>query len=399
MRALFILIGLWLWAVTVYSQERKVLFIGIDGLRTDALQTGDVPNLRELMNTGMYTFESWHLGITMSGPSWSDMLTGVWEAKHGVTSNNYTGSKYNLYPYFVKRAKEVDPTLYAVQVTSWSPMSDNVYNDGWDLKVKAPDDLGCKAVAVSQLANIDLDILFVHFDNCDKTGHRSGFHTSIPTYMSALKGIDGMIGEVIAALKARPTYNNEDWLILLTTDHGGIGLTHGGNSNDERAIWWIANGKNIPNIRITGSDPGSYQMGNLDPEKVKNTPVLTDIAVTALHHLLQPKGINPEERADWDLDGKSWLNFATYVEESKAGKSFGVYPNPNNGVFVAVFQNPMDAQATWQLRNAPGSVVTANENGTVTERFDLNLADVAPGIYVLEVILGTEKLTRKVVIR
>ena len=74
-----------LWA----SQPRKVLIIGIDGLRTDALQQANTPNLDALIASGFYTYESWHEGITVSGPSWSTIMCGVEFPKHGVTSNSY----------------------------------------------------------------------------------------------------------------------------------------------------------------------------------------------------------------------------------------------------------------------------------------------------------------------
>ncbi len=49
----------------------KLLFIGIDGVRSDALQqqitNGNAPNIKSIMDAGLYTFDSWHLGVTSSG--------------------------------------------------------------------------------------------------------------------------------------------------------------------------------------------------------------------------------------------------------------------------------------------------------------------------------------------
>jgi hypothetical protein len=47
------------------------------------------------------------------------------------------------------------------------------------------------------------------------------------------------------AIENRPNYDNEDWLILVTTDHGGINTSHGGNSMQEQNVFFIASGKNI----------------------------------------------------------------------------------------------------------------------------------------------------------
>ena len=141
---LFLITSLWA------SQPRKVLIIGIDGLRTDALQQANTPYLDALIASGFYTYESWHEGITVSGPSWSTIMTGVEFPKHGVTSNSYSGSNYNEYPYFTKRAKECLPDLYQVQIVQWAPMSDNVYNDAWDQKIKVCDGCGANSVSATQ---------------------------------------------------------------------------------------------------------------------------------------------------------------------------------------------------------------------------------------------------------
>ena len=91
------------------SQKRKVLILGLDGVRSDALQLANTPNIDELIANGFYTYDSWCLGITVSGPSWSTIFTGVWYPKHGVTDNSFAGSQYNTYPYFPKEPRRSSP--------------------------------------------------------------------------------------------------------------------------------------------------------------------------------------------------------------------------------------------------------------------------------------------------
>ena len=43
----------------------------------------------------------------------------------------------------------------------------------------------------------------------------------------------------------RPDFVEEDWLVLVTTDHGGIGTVHGGNSMEERRVFVIASGESV----------------------------------------------------------------------------------------------------------------------------------------------------------
>ena len=42
-------------------------------------------------------------------------------------------------------------------------------------------------------------------------------------------------------MEARATYNTEDWLIIVTNDHGGADYDHGGASIMERTTYIITN--------------------------------------------------------------------------------------------------------------------------------------------------------------
>lgn len=256
-----------LTALTAYvlpaSQTKKVMIIGMDGVRSDALQQASTPNIDQLIATGFFTYDSWHLGYTVSGPSWSAMFTGVWHQKNGVTDNSYAGSNFANYPYYAKRVKEVKPNLYAVQIVDWAPMSTQVTNEGFDQKiVRTENDVTAVAnAAITQLQNPNLDAMTVYFAKIDNMGHGSGFSPSNPIYMSAIHEVDSAIGRVMTALHARPNYANEDWLVLICTDHGGTGTSHGGNSDAERHIWWIGSGNNVQQKQLLAvQDPGSYLM-------------------------------------------------------------------------------------------------------------------------------------------
>jgi hypothetical protein len=56
------------------GQRRKVLVIGIDGTRSDALQQANTPNLDSLAINGFHSYDSWQIDITVSGPSWSSIM-------------------------------------------------------------------------------------------------------------------------------------------------------------------------------------------------------------------------------------------------------------------------------------------------------------------------------------
>ncbi len=388
-----------LWA----SQPRKVLIIGIDGLRTDALQQANTPYLDALIASGFYTYESWHEGITVSGPSWSTIMCGVEFPKHGVTSNSYSGSNYNNYPYFTKRAKECLPDLYQVQIVQWAPMSDNVYNDAWDQKIKVCDGCGANSVsaAQTQLQNANLDVMFVYFDECDLTGHSTGFSPLNPAYINAIQTVDGHVGSIMNALQSRPNYAQEDWIVLITTDHGGIGTGHGGNTSTERKIWWIGSGNYPVANQLTGvSDPGSYAMGNHNDVTALGNPSQADIAVTALDHLFRGTECDPFNPT-WDLDGQSWLD-SLHVEapvgisENKPKEmSIKLFPNPTTDFLSVWFENEKNETIIPLIYDQLGNQVMDFKFTNVNlNKLNIDINKLAKGAYYLTVNIGGNNITR-----
>ncbi len=383
------------------SQTRKVLLIGIDGTRSDAFLQANTPYIDGLLSNSTYSFDSWHTGITWSGPSWTTILTGVQWNKHLVTSNGFSPSDFVNYPPFPTLAKQIKPSLNCSIVAEWHPLIDDISNAGWNHTVKVPDmETWITAdSAVSELLNPDIDLLFAYFDRVDMTGHYTTFSTSNPLYISAIQSVDSAVGKVLDALYARPTYSSENWLILLVTDHGGTGFMHGGNSYEERHIWWIASGNGVAHQQINQADPGTYNCHSnnvfdttcVNNALLKNSPTHPDIAVTALHHLIYESGINPETKPEWNLDGKSWLLNPNGVDEIAEKDNISVYPNPAAGEFtVGNLQLTLKNKTPVELFSADGRKVFGTV--PVSESITINTANFAKGVYLLKAGYTTRKL-------
>jgi hypothetical protein len=261
------------------AQTKKVLMIGIDGARPDALAAAATPNIDALIAAGSYSDLAQTGDVTSSGPGWSSMLTGVWRDKHEVDDNGFGGHDLAGYPHFFTRIKEADPTLYCASFVRWVPIHTFILS-GADFAITGGD-ADVSAQAASLLASGDPDALFLHFDEVDYAGHASGFSATNPAYTDAISFIDSLIGPVIAAMQARPTFATEDWLVLVSTDHGGAGTGHGGNTPEQRTIFFIASGP-------------SAASGFLHTR-----PNIVDMAVTAATHL--GVAIDPA----WDWDGRA----------------------------------------------------------------------------------------------
>ncbi len=81
-------------------------------------------------------------------------------------------------------------------------------------------------------------------------GHKYG---DSPEFSAAIFHTDSLIGKLYGAVLEREKSQKEDWLVIVTTDHGRdaeTGRNHGGQSDRER-ITWICTNKPETNARFT----------------------------------------------------------------------------------------------------------------------------------------------------
>lgn len=280
-------------------KAKKVLIIGIDGLRPDALAVAKTPFLDALIKDGAYADNTQILGPryqkndTVSGPGWSSILTGVWADKHGVHGNDFRKTNFESYPHFFRRLKEVRPKARTASFVSWKPIAEKIVQSADVSVVTSVENKNAGEYAQAEwehagkaaqfLADDDGDAVFIYFGLVDSMGHTKGFHPEVREYLGAIKFTDQCVGAVLRGLVARKTFANEDWLVIVCTDHGGRGTSH-------------SNGKDIPEIHnvfliVSGS---SAARG-----KIKEKTYLVDVAVTALTHLGVPIDTT------WKMDGKA----------------------------------------------------------------------------------------------
>jgi predicted AlkP superfamily pyrophosphatase or phosphodiesterase len=277
---------------------KKVLYIGIDGTRFDAIEKAITPNLDGLIGNGIYSptclilGERYRKNDTVSGPGWSSILTGVWADKHGVQNNTFVGANYQEFPHFFARLKETRPSARTVSLVTWKPIHEKIVSaadlsrnfEGTERGAKGyeqADELAAEE-AVKQLGEGNPDVLFLYIGQVDETGHAHGFHPAVSEYIAAIERADSLVGRVMAAVKGRLTYAQEDWLVIVTSDHGGKGKGHGGGHNDP----------DVFNSFLIVSSPLA-QRGRFEEQVF-----LVDAPVTALVHLGVPL------KAEWKLDGK-----------------------------------------------------------------------------------------------
>ncbi|WP_211828910.1 hemopexin repeat-containing protein [Kistimonas asteriae] len=237
-------------AVTV-QKKKKVLLIGIDGLRPDSLQQANTPNLDRLINQGFFSPMQAE-DTTWSAPCWATVLYGVWRDRHGITNNSFTGSKLGNIPDLFSHVEQQNPALHTARVTSWDGihmrMPTGADEDHYWYYGKYEDDTTVPKT-IELLNNTDVDVLFQYFSMVDAKGHEHGFSIDVPEYRHAIEKADRQLGDIMNAMESRPGYANEDWLVVAVPDHGGTANgQHGENRPDHRNSWFIASGDAVSHL-------------------------------------------------------------------------------------------------------------------------------------------------------
>ncbi|MEV5162180.1 alkaline phosphatase family protein [Streptomyces sp. NPDC053728] len=339
------------------ARTPKVLVIGLDGAMLGRIKEADAPHLDALMAGGLTSLSPLYaapLAPTLSGPGWSTVITGVWPDKHLVKDNAFTGHAFARYPDFLTRIETAKPSLSTYAVASWAPVTTTILSPKVDTRISTPSaeyDTGTTTRAVAELRDGDRDAVLVHLDNIDHAGHSHGAASS--QYLTAVHDADAQVGRMVAAVRARPSYASEDWLIMITADHGHTDAGgHGGASASERQTFLIAAG------------------GGITPGSTRHDIKMPDVAVSALVHLGIP--VDPS----WGLDGRPLQQPApdafdalrpklgTRVDETGTGASVvGFTHTPPTGWTV-----DNSAMGTGGVTEWRGWAFTTDEFWTASER-------------------------------
>jgi predicted AlkP superfamily pyrophosphatase or phosphodiesterase len=277
------------------GHDPRVLVIGIDGVRVDILAKAETPTLDSLAGAGFFSDEAKTRVRTVSGPGWSSMLTGVRTDKHGVDSNDFSGNRYTEWPDFLTRLEKERPELGTFAVLDWPPLGTPdsggpLISDAIDVKLNfdgetdgyGSADAESVEAAVEHLRTADVHAAFVYLGDPDVVSHETDSFSE--EYRASIERADSQTAELLEALRARPGYDDEDWLVLVSTDHGRNDAGgHGGQSPSETTIFFLASGPAV------------------SPGRTDCPPEIVDVAATALAHMGtvaqgldgQPRGLGP----------------------------------------------------------------------------------------------------------
>ena len=241
--------------------KTKILLIGIDGLILDtALNSGQAPTLNSLKNVGQFREMTMDVP-TLSGPCWSTLLTGSTNAEHAVSDNHFSGHNLLVRPDLLSRAFYEDQSTTTFAAAGWPPLVDPagigpviherreqqragqhrvISRDGETYGYRRIDAEIADA-AVYAVTKAGPDVSFVYFCDADDAGHTNGvlgMH-----YEEAIGRVDAHLARLHLAVTRRAEEHGEEWLLVLTTDHGHVDDGgHGSDSPQEKASFVIGVG-------------------------------------------------------------------------------------------------------------------------------------------------------------
>ena len=273
MRLLFIFISVMFGATAFPQAKPKVVIVIADGIPADVIERLRPAALMEIAHAGFYTraFVGGGRGDytetpTISAPGYTDLFTGTWGYKHNVWDNGHQHPNYH-YPTLFRLLKTARPESRTAIFSTWTdnrtvllgaglPQTDylkidDVY-DGYELDtLQYPHDRRRNyihqiderviAEADSVIRTKAPDLSWIYLEYTDDIGHGTG--TGV-LFDSAVLLLDGQMKKIRDAIRFRELTSNENWLLVITTDHGRDSVTgrnHGGQSDRERTTWMILN--------------------------------------------------------------------------------------------------------------------------------------------------------------
>lgn len=294
----------------------KAIFIIVDGIPADVLESVPTPSIDEIAAVGGYgrAFVGGEVGgptesPTVSAVGYNSLLTGTWANKHNVYTNAIENPDYRYWDIF-RMVKHHDPSLQTALFSTWEDNRTKLigeglpeaggskldyYFDGFENDeqrfphdeerqyIKAIDALVADEAA-RYVQEVGPDLSWVYLEYTDDVGHLFG---DGPEMEAAVTWMDGVVGKIWGAVQSRQRAQDEDWLIVVTTDHGrdsDSGRNHGGHSERERTIWIASN-----SLRLN--------------EHFYDTPAMVDILPSILRHLR----VDLPGEISSQLDGQSFI--------------------------------------------------------------------------------------------
>lgn len=246
------------------GKRKKAIIIGFDGARADSL-LGIIKDRRPTESTRYSAISDFrdngHLYLAYTGgvegdkvtmqetsttPGWATVLTGKWATEHKLATNCLAPLNRDTPTIIIEYARK---GLHCSFAAEWDVHFENTYIDEMEIAKEEKLPVTYKHPRTDEelhrdmLASIDNDddLIFGIYEEPDINGHESVFSNCSHRYVRSVEDCDRNAYALIEHIKSRPTYGDEDWLIIMTSDHGGHALRHGTQKIQDRMIYIASN--------------------------------------------------------------------------------------------------------------------------------------------------------------
>ena len=271
-RFLFIILTALLACAASQAATRKVVYVVMDGIPADYIERVHPATVFDVARHGGYARASTGGEIggysqtpTISAVGYMNILTGTWLNKHNVPGNSNLDPNYNYWSLF-RIAKQQPRNFTTALFSSWTDnrtvligagksetdsLSIDIVRDGYELEGSAlrradgsPDVFAIDSVVCREAAECIRtaapDLSWVYLWYTDEAFHAHGDSSFVDEYV---RRTDEQVARIWEAVQYREKNFDEEWMVIITTDHGRdeSGHHHGGQSARERSVWISTN--------------------------------------------------------------------------------------------------------------------------------------------------------------